>query len=175
MCSYLEQFGPTPKDIRFGRIHKGKYTCAFVDFYNQQDMKRALIGIDCDDAPMLLGRVVDIDINEGAINRTLAVAFTKEHAEHRDHLKSKRMERNENQSMNQDVRWKREGGSMQGADDGDWQQFDRFGNRRSGKRKKGGNSYFRGVYIPQFVISEVVIERGSLSEGVCARMSAEGF
>eukprot|EP01083_Nonionella_stella_P234081 824166_1 len=47
IVKYLEPLKIEPRDIRFGRIHKNKYTCAYVDFYNKEDMKTALQSIDC--------------------------------------------------------------------------------------------------------------------------------
>merc|ERR1712154_238051 len=46
IVKYLEPLNIQPRDIRFGRIHKNKYTCSYVDFYGKDDMKLALQSID---------------------------------------------------------------------------------------------------------------------------------
>merc|ERR1712137_1133400 len=77
IVKYLEPLGIDPKDIRFGRIHKNKYTCAYVDFHCKEDMKMALQSIDCTNAPLFMGRQVEIDINEGiVVDRESAVTCT---------------------------------------------------------------------------------------------------
>jgi len=77
IVAYLEPLGVEPKDIRFGRIHKNKYTCAYVDFHSQEDMKSALRSIDTTTAPLFMGRQVEIDINEGiVVDREAAVTCT---------------------------------------------------------------------------------------------------
>merc|ERR1719245_977214 len=77
IVEYLEPLKIEPRDIRFGRIHKNKYTCAYIDFYNKEDMKRTLRSIDCSDAPLFMGRQVEIDINEGiVVDREHAVNMT---------------------------------------------------------------------------------------------------
>eukprot|EP01084_Bolivina_argentea_P196422 336698_1 len=77
IVSYLEPLQVQPRDIRFGRIHKNKYTCAYVDFYNKLDMQAALQSIDCSAAPLFMGRQVEIDINEGiVVDREAAVTCT---------------------------------------------------------------------------------------------------
>mmetsp|Transcript_21807 Transcript_21807/g.35029 ORF Transcript_21807/g.35029 Transcript_21807/m.35029 type:complete len:745 (-) Transcript_21807:287-2521(-) len=77
IVSFLEPVGIEPKDVRFGRIHKNKYTCAYVDFYSKEDMKKALLSIDATNAPEFMGRKVEIDINEGiVVDREAAVTCT---------------------------------------------------------------------------------------------------
>merc|ERR1712228_491800 len=66
IVKYLEPLKIEPRDIRFGRVHKkGSYRCAYVDFYNKEDMRLALQSISSPEAPLFMGRVVEIDINEG--------------------------------------------------------------------------------------------------------------
>lgn len=81
IVSYLSAVIPSgpllqAKDIRFGRIHKHKYTCAYVDFYSRRDMRRALEAIDHPRARLFMGRQVEIDINEGVqVDRDLALRY----------------------------------------------------------------------------------------------------
>ena len=71
---YLALFDVRPKDVRFGRVHSHRHTCAYVDFYNQCDMIKALESIHCSDAPLFMERKLKIDINEGIkANRSKAI------------------------------------------------------------------------------------------------------
>ena len=64
VVKYLEPMKIEPRDIRFGRVYKkGPYRCAFVDFYNKEDMRMALESISSPDAPLFMDRLIEIDIN----------------------------------------------------------------------------------------------------------------
>jgi hypothetical protein len=73
LVEYLGKMGVVMKDIRWGR-RQGAHTCCYVDFYGVEDMKVVLETVDAPNAPRFMGRLLQIDINEGIrVDRESAV------------------------------------------------------------------------------------------------------